>query len=342
MKISVLQSSLTQEYEDYLLKQETSLLYYSPKYKDFLKALLGCNEEYLIASENDEIRGVLPLLYTERNGKRVYNSLPYYGSNGGILTADAAAFDALRAAYDEIARSNETLSATLISNPLGQVDLSSLSHNYKDYRIGQLTDISFKENHREQLMSVIDSTAVRNIKKAAREEIEIGVDAEEFERLREIHQENMQAIGGLAKTERFFALIPEYFEAGRDFDLYVARKDGSVIAALLIFYFNHTVEYFTPAIDSRYRSIQPLSLILIEAMTAASRRGFRWWNWGGTWGSQTGVYRFKKKWGAQDRNYYYFTQLNDESVLDWTPQEALGAFPNFFLLPFSALKSQTA
>jgi hypothetical protein len=342
MNISVLQSSLTPEYEDYLLKQETSLLYYGHRYKDFLKALLGCEEEYLIATENDEIRGVLPLLYAERDGRRVYNSLPYYGSNGGILTQDAAAFGALSAAYDEIARSERTLSATVISNPLGEVDLSNLSHNYKDYRIGQLTNISFKENHRERLMSVIDSTAVRNIKKAAREEIEIGTDAAEFGRLREIHEENMQAIGGLAKSERFFALIPEHFEAGRDFDLYVARKEGLVIAALLIFYFNHTVEYFTPAIDSRYRSIQPLSLILIEAMTAASRRGFRWWNWGGTWGSQTGVYRFKKKWGAEERNYYYFTQLNDESVLDWTPKQALEAFPNFFLLPFSALKSQTA
>ena len=41
-----------------------------------------------------------------------------------------------------------------------------------------------------------------------------------------------------------------------------------------LFYFNQTVEYFTPAIDSKYRSLQPLPLILITAMTDASIRKY--------------------------------------------------------------------
>jgi lipid II:glycine glycyltransferase (peptidoglycan interpeptide bridge formation enzyme) len=126
---------------------------------------------------------------------------------------------------------------------------------------------------------------------------------------------------------------------GKDFDLYVAKKDGRVIAGLLIFYFNQMVEYYTPAIDSDCASIQPLSLLLITAMAEASRRKFVWWNWGGTWTSQTGVYRFKKKWGALERNYYYYTQLNTDAILSWSSTKILGTFPNFFVVPFSALNT---
>ena len=112
------------------------------------------------------------------------------------------------------------------------------------------------------------------------------------------------------------------------------------MAGLLLLYFNKTVEYITPAIDADYRSLQPLSLILVEAMTDASRRGFIWWNWGGTWNTQMGLYRFKKKWGALERGYDYYTQLNDLSILEWSREKILEAFPNFYIIPFSALKTE--
>jgi hypothetical protein len=69
------------------------------------------------------------------------------------------------------------------------------------------------------------------------------------------------------------------------------------------------------------------------------RRGCRLWNWGGTWTSQGGVYRFKRKWGAEDRPYRYFIRINDRSVLDATPEELLERFPHFYVVPFSALRS---
>ena len=115
------------------------------------------------------------------------------------------------------------------------------------------------------------------------------------------------------------------------------RGPSVVVAGLLVFYFNRTVEYFTPAVHADHRSTQALPLTVFTAMTDAARRGFRWWNWGGTWESQTGVYRFKRKWGAEDRHYYYHTQLNNTDFLRCTPSEILDAYPNFFVLPFSAL-----
>jgi CelD/BcsL family acetyltransferase involved in cellulose biosynthesis len=340
IRVEQLRPESADAYDRFLLGRPETLLYHSSKYKEFLKALLGCGEEYLLALDGGEICGALPLLFAEREGRRVYNSLPYYGSNGGIIAEDPRARRELLVAYGEIARRGTTLSSTVVENPFAARAAEAPPHNLTDQRIAQFTGIAFSSGHREEIISRIDPSARRNVSKAAREGVTVEVDHAQLGRLREMHRENILAVGGLPKSDEFFRLVPEHFTPGRDFDLYVARKDGTVVAGLLLFYFNRTVEYFTPAVAAEFRTYQPLSLILAEAMADASRRGFRVWNWGGTWVGQTGVYRFKRKWSAAERGYEYHTQLNDAALLRWPRGKILEAFPNFYVAPFSALRTE--
>ncbi len=341
MKIELLSPALEDIYQDYLLSNPQSLFYYSIKYKRFLKELLGCEEQYLLALQDGEVKGVLPLMYYQQSDSRLYNSLPYYGSNGGILTTIPEAEKALVNVYNEVIRAANVLAATVVTNPLLLQKENNFLYNYTDSRIGQWTNISIavEENIQQKLLDGIDGSARRNIKKALSSEIEVSIDHSAFPRLKELHQTNISSIGGSFKTEKFFSLVPKHFKPGEDYDLFVAKKDGLVIAALLLFYFNKTVEYFTPALQEEYRSLQAIPLIIITAMENAAQRGFKWWNWGGTWQSQEGVYRFKKKWGAIDKRYYYYTQVNDLSLLSRTPSDLLSLFPNFYVLPFSELHS---
>lgn len=340
ISIEKLRPELTEAFDRYLLKRSDTLFYYSTKYKNFLRDLLGCEENYLVAVEGTEIRGVFPLLFMEREGRRVYNSLPFYGSNGGPIADDAEMSRMLIEAYNRLARDEATLSSTVVSNPLLSSEPNGIEHNLTDYRIGQFTDISIQAEHRNEIMKRIDASARRNLNKAVREGVTVEVDPTAMDRLRQMHQANIEAIGGIPKADKFFQLIARHFTPGQDFDLYVAKKDGLVISGLLLFYFNQTVEYITPAIDAEFRSLQPMAPILIEALTDASRRGYKWWNWGGTWATQSGVYRFKKKWGAAERNYRYYTQLNDLTILEWPQEKFLRSFPNFYVAPFTALKSE--
>lgn len=339
MKIETLQPKYFEAYNQFLLAQRSSLFYYSLKYRNFLKDLLGCEEKYLVALDGELIHGILPLMYIEQDRGRIYNSLPYYGSNGGILANNEKAYHELLYTYNAIASGQTTMASTIINNPFVQQKAGDLVHNYKDYRIGQFTSLLPTDANRESLMSRIDSSARRNVKKAVTEGVSAEIDCDQIDRLRQMHQHNFIAIGRIPKTDAFFVAVSRHFAPGSDYEIYVAKKEGIVIAGLLLFYFNQTVEYFTPAVEEPYRSIQPLSLILITAMANAARRGFKWWNWGGTWENQVGVYRFKK-WGALERKYSYYTQLNDPTVLTWSEQEILHTFPYFFIVPFLALQGK--
>jgi lipid II:glycine glycyltransferase (peptidoglycan interpeptide bridge formation enzyme) len=194
----------------------------------------------------------------------------------------------------------------------------------------------------ERLLELVDASARRNVRKAQRAGFEVARDEDALDDLRRLHEENMAAIGGAAKSPAFFDAVPRHFRAGEEWQLWVARRDGAAAGALLTFHFARTAEYYTPAIAHDHRSDQPLAALLVAAMADAAERGMRRWNWGGTWRSQTGVYRFKRKWGADERRYRYLTQLNDERLLDSSPQELGARFANFFVVPFDALRAAGA
>jgi lipid II:glycine glycyltransferase (peptidoglycan interpeptide bridge formation enzyme) len=159
--------------------------------------------------------------------------------------------------------------------------------------------------------------------------------------LEQLHRENITGKGGLCKSETFFDLIPKHFRPNEDYKIFTATLEGEIIAALLLFYFKNSVEYFTPAINEEVRQLQPLALIIYEAMVDAAKRGYTTWNWGGTWESQEGVFRFKKKWGSLSKNYRYFTQLNLTTLREKKASDLLADCPNFYVLPFSNLLEVT-
>ena len=216
----------------------------------------------------------------------------------------------------------------------------SPAHNLTDERISQVTDLPAPPGEEEALLELIDASARRNVRKARRTGIVAAPDAE---RLgvggRHPSREHRGARRPAPRTRASSRPCPRHFAAGADYDVYVGPLDDTVVAGLLLFYFNGTVEYFTPAVDHDHRSDQPLAVVLVEAMAAAARRGCRRWNWGGTWTSQDGVLRFKRKWGAREGRYRYYVQVNDDALLDARPEELRARFGHFYVVPFSALRS---
>ena len=327
-------------WDAFLLANPGGLLYQSTSYRDLLLDLLDCEAEYLVARQGGEIRGVLPIMWAGDAGGRVCNSLPFYGSHGAPLAADPDAESALIQAWDERAARAETATATMVANPFAGGARERPRHNLEDERISQATELPGADP--EELMAIYSKNARRDVRRAERRGVEVEIDQDRLPDLGRMHIENITAIGGMPKPESFFAAVPRHFRAGEDFDVWVASLRDVMIAGLLVFYFNEVAEYFTPAADRSHQADEPMALILHRAMTESASRGCRVWNWGGTWSSQQGVHRFKRKWGAVDTRYRYFVQLNDESLLDSTPEELGRRFPHFYLAPFSALRSQEA
>lgn len=338
MKVETLQKESLYLYDKFIKTLGYSMLYHTSAYGKLVSKITQSELHYkVVVNENGEIVGALPLIIKEGPLGKVANSLPFYGSHGGVLTHSSEAAHLLIDYFNSMTDVSRIASAVYIENPFAPPEFSSgLQYNYQDSRIGQWTPLSSKDGF-DELMAKFHYKTRNSIRKALKNNISISINNDAWAFLYETHKENMSAIGGRAKPKEFFDLIPYYFNAGSDYNIFVAKKNGEPICALLIFYYNRFVEYFTPAIVQDYRSVQPLSLVIVEAMLDAARRGFLIWNWGGTWKSQNGVYRFKNKWNTTNKEYKYFIRIHNEKILSIDECDLSVLYENFYVYPFDRL-----
>jgi hypothetical protein len=333
MEVVELEHDGDEAYERFVVACPTALFYHSLRFRDFLVCLLGCEPRYAVALKGSDVLGVLPLMSAEGPYGRVLNSLPYFGSNGGVVAANSEAGNALHRWYEAELASADVAAGTIIGNPLDP-DPSALPRgDLEDTRVGHITSLQEPS---------IDASARRNVQKALRNGVEVEVENESFAVLETLHVESMTAIGGQAKTPAFFAAVQSQFRPGEDYNLYLARVEGTPVAGLLLFYFGFTVEYYVPAVAVAFRSLQPMAAILRRAMDDAASRGFRLWNWGGSWIEQDSLIRFKSKWGGQRRIYRYWTRLQRYDLLSISRGDLLSGYPGFYVVPFSALETSAS
>ena len=326
-------------YEAFLAASPAATLYHTISYRRLIEATLACRTEYLVAREDGRIRGCLPLAVAHGPDGDVINSLPFFGSYGAIL-ADAPDVHArLSAAWaDRIGRA-EVGAATMIENPFADGSLAdeALATHF-DQRLCQVTRLEGLDDA-DAFLRRIDGSSRRNIKKAKLSGCAVTQAPDALDFLERVHRDNMRTIGGRAKPRAFFEALPKAFRPGIDYTIYVCSADGQPVSALLVFFFARYVEYFIPVTVESARELQPMALILSEAMQQAARDGRSVWNWGGTWLTQDGVYRFKRKWGAEDRPYRYLVTVRNRDLLVRDAADLQSAYPGFFVVPFAALAS---
>lgn len=323
-------------YSDFVAKHPKALFYYELRYRDLLKKLLNCGDEYYVLMDGDEVKAVLPMLYKEGIYGRIYNSLAYYGANGSILAENELFYDELLNAYNKVI--TKAAASTYIENPL-DIHEKKPDFDYISERVCLFNEFN-NVTDENTLMDQFEPVRRRNVRKAIKEDIIVEIDnsilAIEF--LYDTHHENMNAIGGKIKSFDFFSTFSKYYKHGQDFNLYVAKYEGKYIGALLVFYFNDIVEYYTPVIVEEYRNKQPLALLIFQCMKDAISKNYLYFNWGGNGVGLNSVYDFKKKWGAMDYRYNYYVKINNQHILNANLKELQEDYDNFFVVPFDILK----
>lgn len=338
------------QYEQLLQVAPVAMFNHSLRYRDFLKEILPDSEDhYLCAFQDGQMVAVLPAFVHQGPYGAVVNSLPFYGSHGGFVYREpflANALDAILDELDNLCRNRNAFSCTLIESPreTNKQHYLSFNANMFDERIGQMTPLPLLSNSSEvehSLLSLYHQKTRNMVRKGLKGGFQVTHDGslQTIKTLHSIHDENIRSIGGIAKSPCVFEAISKVFQYDCDYRIYIACRDGQIVSALLLFYFQDTVEYFTPATLESFRSEQPLSLLIFTAMRdAIVERGARFWNWGGTWHSQSGVYQFKSRWGTKDYPYRYHIRSNINVGENRINKAGLTrSYPLFYCMPFSAL-----
>jgi Acetyltransferase (GNAT) domain len=350
IEISTLAPTEEDHYVEWLRAIDESAIYYTPSFHRFLAAAVGGEPQVLIARRGCELVGALPFLQRKHPKLgAVFNSLPWYGSHGGCVlssTERGVVRRELVVAYRQCIATSDLLSSTVILSS-GETASESeyravLQTDADDYRIGQITALPEFDSSIHAKLEVTLRQKTRNlVRKACRQGFEEVVSDDDWawQFLFNTHQENIVALGGRHKPWEHFLELRRHIPAEQR-RLSVALHSAKPVAALLILVWNRTVEYLTPVICHDYRSLQPLSFLIWRGMIDAARQGCRWWNWGGTWASQTSLHHFKAGWGATDQPYRYLVSVAKSRTRElracWS--DITAAWPYYYIYPISELQ----
>lgn len=350
-KIGKLLQEQEDEYEHFVRNSDSSQAFASIHYRNALRESLQGVDNYLVAQRENEIVGIMPVfIHKDSKIGCVINALPFFGSHGQAITKshDPNIEKALIESFNNLAEQNNCVASTIVTSPFSS-NLESYEryskYSFKRSPLSQIARLpSGSWENATLLMDTFHKKTRNMIRKALKEgiQVEFRKDVESMRFLFSTHQENMENIGVPAKPWKFFESLLGNRERGLDFNILIAKKDEKRVAALLLLYFNKTVEYFTPAILNEFRAFQPLSLLIYEGMLDATKRGFAFWNFGGTWANQDGIYRFKSRWGTEDYPYFYYTRIIDQSILSSSVEEIKAEYEYFYVVPFDELNKNKA
>lgn len=334
------------KYDAFIRNHPARSLFNSLKFKLFLeKTIPNSNAIYILGMENGIPQLIFPIFLVRGKYGTVANSLPFFGSHGGPIHSEECPehlYNMVFEYYEKICETNNVVTSTLIEPYQWQakIDFKHLGFSIVDQRIGQVSELPNIEqgSFETDLYQMMHSKTRNLVRKALKKSFDIQVDntKQSMNALYALHNLNMSKIGGMAKPKYVFENILSCLIPGEDFDIFVAKREQNIAAMLLLLYEGKTVEYFTPVIADEHRSDQPLSAIIFAAMKCASKNDFKNWNWGGTWLSQDGVYRFKSRWGAKDKRYNYWLKNHNESadIINQDPVTLVNEYPFFYTRPF--------
>ena len=325
---------------NYLAEEPQALIYYSLEFRDLLSHVTGATPRYWLAIEGSKPVGILPTFWLPGPFGYVVNALPFFGSYGSPLASSDEAMTLLMSHWDHMTTASDVGSATMIQNPLCRTPYSD--HPPTDQRLAAFTDLTAASSDETTggPLTKLHPSARRNVSHAQRSGVtveRVSPALSDYVWLYEQHRSNMERICGIPKPLSFFTYLASHPSMTKNVRFYYAVHGGQRIAAVLFLADSVTLEYITPGITDLGRDLQATSVILAQAMVDAARDRMSRLNWGGTWPTQEGVRRFKRKWSTYTKEYYYYTVVRDSRILGATPDQLQKCYRNFYVVPYGWL-----
>lgn len=350
IEITLLGVDYEESYTNMLCCCHEATFFHSIPYRNVLTAFLSCEPYYIIAIERDEVIGAIPT-FLKKNSKygNVLNSLPFFGSHGGLLVHSDFADDKkemikklLLDGFNILARENNCVLSTIIASPYDR-DVAfyetHLDYRFRDYRVAPV--VEFRDEVANAEYEVMYHIIEPSLRRTIRRPLNHGITTEISQDFEPLFQMNCQSMANKSVNLHpwnYYQIMSKLL-GERDYELIYAKKGETVIAGLLVFYFKDKVEYSIPAQNREHAIEQGTSLLIFEGMKKAIRSGFRYWSFGGTAESQRSLHKFKSRWGTKDYPYYYYVNQHRavDHILRMKPEDILEEYKWFYVLPFSEL-----
>lgn len=277
------------ECADFVRSMPSARLCHMPEWTNMVESVFGHQGYYLVAHENGEICGVLPLMRVRSRlfGNRMI-SQPF-SDYGGPLVKTPAALDALYRHSVELATQYGCESIEFRST-------SAIPHNLhlRNDKISMHLPLASEP---KEVWKGLRPQIRNRIRKAEKSGVTvISGHREMMDEFYRVWTVRMHQLGTPCYPRKLFRGIMETFVDNSG--IFLAIHDGTTVAVLFVYTFNGCVHTRWGGALREYDSVGPNYLLNWSAIEFYCRKGMKWFDFGrSTVGS--GQHTFKKRWGAQ-------------------------------------------
>jgi hypothetical protein len=303
------------------------------------------NEEFyiLVATENGNILGISNFTFFRGPFGSIVHANPYMGYGGCSCNVDrqGEVIPLLMSALLDWARDAGCITVS--------VGVPPFSERLFDFYIAELEpdhihrkfyQYSYLDEHPlEKLKPKRRQAFASEIKRAQSAGIEIihADDTSQIEAWLEIYEERYAQICARPLPKAFHKMLWKTFAPAGKARLDLCYKDQELLGGTLFLFGRGIVDYFSTAFKTESMNLYPGTLILYHTLQELHEREIKRFNWQSSPGRDSGVYNFKKRWGALEGEYLILTKvLGDAKVFTSRPLSEVGAaYGLHFVLPYN-------
>jgi FemAB-related protein (PEP-CTERM system-associated) len=276
-------------WDAYVSAQNECVNYHRWAWKRVIEQAFGWRGFYLMAEENGECAGILPLVWLN---SKLFGSLlcsvPFFSSAG--LTADApAAREGLLAEALRIARDVKAKYVELRHRGATKVPWPS-----KTNKVTLECDIFPTAEENMQHLSTKMRT---NVRRALKSGLEVQSGGKELlSDFYGVFSLKMRDLGTPVYSRRFFEAIFHHFPG--ESSICLIRHQGKTVAGGLLTGYKHTIEANWSAASPKAMNLRPNMFLFWQMLCTSGANGYRIFDFGrSTVGS--GTYEFKQQWNTR-------------------------------------------
>ncbi|MCD6117679.1 FemAB family PEP-CTERM system-associated protein [bacterium] len=306
MQIAILKKEQDVLWKEYIEKNPETTFFHKIEWRDLVVDLFGFTPYYLIATDGNVFKGVLPLFLTPHGlFQKKMVSVPFAVA-GGVCGDDRETEKALIKKAIELTKSKgaDFLELRNFNHKPGNLTQSSPYFTFM-LKLPDDSEIIWKSMHNEMR---------RCVRRSREYGITLDLDNKDIKGFYSIYAGAHRFLGtppaGFKWIYEVFSRFPENHRIAN------AYIDGKVIATILVREYKDTIGAVFGHVIRDYRNMYPLYLLYWSLIEEGCKKGFKKFDFGRSI-EESGTFKFKKRWGAEPHklNYQYY-KSNNKKVAD--------------------------
>ncbi|MEM2143832.1 MAG: GNAT family N-acetyltransferase [Candidatus Jordarchaeaceae archaeon] len=351
IKVDLLTKNDEMEYENFLSKCEFSLIQHGLDWRNVIHDLEKDEAFFIVAKENNEIIGALPMYYYKCKFGNLLTTIAWYTISGIISSNKTNPRNIYKALLEYSLILGKELDCTVVSigtNPFLDDKEYYLNYFEPDYTMENfiqyinLNEIFDKAGNLIHPNYTRRSDITRNLKKAKLQQTLISDEQtpKNVDEWFKIHVKRMKEINATPIPKKLFDGILKHLVPKEEGKFLFAFYEGKMIFGSSYTFNKKILDVFMMSMDSKYGEIGAGYLTTYQMLELAHKKGISIFNWMSSDRRGSGVYKWKEKWGSRERTFLYLTKILGD-ISQWKNMEyheLKEAYDFHYLLPFNLLK----